>query len=50
MSLTRSTTSTTILRTTFDFVWEGTTGDTDAGYNRPEKLKAKLTKEAMGFN
>ena len=45
-----STTSTPILRTTFDFAWDGTQGDADAGYNRPEKLKGKLRKEAMGFN
>ena len=45
-----STTSTPILRTTFDYAWQGTKGDKDAGYNRPEKLKAKLRKEAMGFN
>lgn len=45
-----STTSTPILRTTFDFAWQGTQGDADAGYNRPEKLEAKLRKEAMGFN
>ena len=45
-----STTSTPILRTTFDFAWQGTKGNADAGYNRPEKLEAKLRKEAMGFN
>ena len=45
-----STASVPILRTTFDYVWQGTQGDTDAGYNRPEKLEAKLRKEAMGFN
>ena len=45
-----STTAPPILRTTFDFAWDGTQGDADAGYNRPEKLKGKLRKETMGFN
>lgn len=44
------TSNTPILRETFDFAWDGETGDVDAGYNRPTKLKNKLRKEAMGFN
>ena len=42
--------TTPILRTTFDFAWDGTQGDKNAGYNRVDKLKNKLIKEAMGFN
>lgn len=44
------TTNTPIIRDSFDFAWDGETGDVDAGYNRPTKLKNKLRKEAMGFN
>lgn len=43
-------TTTPIIRTTFDFAWDGRQGDVNAGYNRPVKLKNKLRKEAMGFN
>jgi len=30
--------------------WDGFTGDVDAGYNRPQKLSAKLIRETRGAN